>query len=158
MQNPVVSLNEMAMNESVAATCCFVAANINGHDYETVLNGGYLTDRVTNEIVYGVDTSWVAVLGDYSAASATNPLYSKYVNGEWLLGAMVGEEFVTLDKLAVVSTTNPDLTYCDHKGDYCHYVTAIDPVFSRVHVGSTVEHTSGGKKWSEVHNAIRFSS
>jgi phosphate:Na+ symporter len=60
----------MAMNESVAATCCFSATNINGNNYETVLHGGYLTDKIGNQITYGVDSSWTTIRGDYAAALA----------------------------------------------------------------------------------------
>ena len=163
MKMPIVSLNNMAMNESVAATCCFAATNINGHSYETVLSGGYLTDKIGNKITYGVDNSWLGLRGDYAAAVAGYELVQEMnAAGQWVLGIQHSTGFIPLSKLDWAANGNYalyelNLTNCDHKGEYCAYVADIATTFTKMHIGSTVEHAAA-EKWAADHPAIRFNS
>ena len=162
MKMPIVSLNNMAMNESVAATCCFSATNINGHAYETVLNGGYVTDKIGNKITYSVDKSWLTIPGDYQEAVDGLKLTQGYINGAWVLGAAGDGTFTKLADCTWVAAGNQafyeeNLTNCDHAGEYCHYISTIEPTFTKVHVGATVEHAAA-KDWAGTHAAIRFNS
>ena len=165
MKMPIVSLNNMAMNESVAATCCFAAVNVNGHNYETVLSGGYLTDKISGKPVYKttVNKSWLTIPGDYMAGTAGWTLTQELVNGAWTLGAKDPDgKFYKLADCTPVAEGNyalyqPNLTNCDHNGDYCAYVANVDTIIVKTHVGSTVEH-SASKNWAADHAAIRFNS
>ena len=164
MKMPIVSLNNMAMNESVAATCCFAATNINGHSYETVLSGGYLTDKIGNKITYGVDSSWLNFRGDYAIADEY-PVTQMWINSTlgWQYGVQKEDgSFILLANLEKVPAGNmalyePNLTNCDHKGEYCSYVRSIETTFTKMHIGSTVEHAAA-EKWAADHAAIRFNS
>jgi len=167
MKMPIVSLNNMAMNESVAATCCYAAVNVNGYNYENVLSGGTITTAVTNAVTYGVDKSWSYVRGDY--AEATNGPLVEYLGdlGYWTV-VNKKDTFVKLATLTPIGHGTyvdgtgfiADLRVCDHKGSYCTYVQnggSISPVFTKVHTGATVEH-SASKNWAADHAAIRFNS
>ena len=164
MKMPIVSLNNMAMNESVAATCCFAATDINGHAYETVLSGGYLSDQIGNDITYKVGESWLTIRGDYAAAHAGYDLIYTYDDDDrWLMGINHSTGFVELGDLDAVADGNlalyqNNLTNCDHLGSYCSYVDSIDASITKVHVGSTVQHSAGGTKWASTHTAVRFNS
>ena len=163
MKMPIVSLTAMAMNESVAATCCYKATNINGNNYETVLSGGSVIVDVQNKYTYGCKAGWTTVAGDYEEATIA-PLVT---NAAGELGYYVDDKFTKLSSLTAIGSTASiydggfaaDLTKCDHKGAYCTYVQngTLEPIFVKTHVGATVEHAAS-KNWAAAHTAVRFNS
>ena len=153
MNMPIVNVNQMSMNESVAATCCYQAVQVNGQHYENVLHGGHLTTKVGNELNYAVDKSWVAFVNDYEEALSGHQLVKAYDanNDVWNYGYYNGTLFVKLSDLTAY------LSGCDHQGDYCNYIDYIGTTFEKVHAGATVEHAAA-KDWAATHTAVRFNS
>jgi len=159
MKMPIVSLNNMAMNESVAATCCFKADKLNGYDYETVLYGGIVVNKPSTSMVYGniSDNGWLALDGDYAPAVGKCELIYQYIDtaAAWKYGyyhANKDENGFTALTPSMLLLAN-----CDHKGSYCNYVSECKTDIVRVHTGSTVEHAAS-KNWAADHPAIRFNS
>jgi len=152
MKMPIVSLNNMAMNESVAATCCYSHAHINGHSYETVLNGGTIERRIVEDVDYiePFDKAWLTIPGDYQYGVDGYTLTQKYneTKGVWEYVIFNGDPY----------NTSTLIKYCDHKGEYCNYINNYVHTPIEAHVGSTVAHTAGGKNWAADHTAIRFNS
>ena len=73
MNKPIVSVNNMSMNESVAATCCFRIDNVNGSVYETVLSGGSIELITKNVMQYkegfcDKSNCWLSIPGDFLPA------------------------------------------------------------------------------------------
>ena len=160
MKMPIVSLNNMAMNESVAATCCYSHNHINGHYFDSVLNGGALEIRIAETPIYKdqLMRSWLSVTtGDYVEATQGLELTSEFntVTGAWEYGTYVEGTWTPLAKCTKVDNFN--LGYCDHKGEYCSYIKDYKHEQYTAHVGATVAH-SASKNWAADHAAIRFNS
>ncbi len=189
MKMPVVSLNQMAMNESVAATCCFKVDTINGSVYETVLSGGAINVVTENVIKYKdavctLPGCWLSIKGDFTPALNGdhlaikkdlfgNSVYCSVDAGGAVTGILLAGDLTSAgyagDTVSIQWTldggvqtynliTDHSHRYCDHQGLYCDYVEDITQQFVRKHVGSTVEHTAGGKNWAGAHTAMRFNS
>ena len=153
MKMPIVSLNNMAMNESVAATCCYRTDNINGAVVRCVLNGGWLDSKPSNNITYKVHKSWIGLQGDYQMA-IDNPNRELVKQGDkWGYVNVQTGAFVAL-------TANNDISgweLCDHSVSSCQYFNAYEYSESVSHVDSTVAHVAA-KDWTVAHPAIRFNS
>lgn len=181
---PVVSVNNMSMNESVAATCCFRRDVMNGNVYETVLSGGSLHDTIQNDFVYNeglTDKGWLKIQGDFQAALEGNTLrkvtdifgntfygYS-YVNSgtDVNVFVVVSQNLISGGDIAVITladgtTYNYHMglsqRYCDHTTTACQYIDDVTQSIVRKHENATVEHAAGGANWAQPHNAIRFNS
>ena len=158
MKMPIVSLNAMAMNESVAATCCFKHEHINGHNYETVLSGGTIQMAIRESVKYvnGFDKSWLAIAKtDYAWATCDNELIYAInpKTGAWEYGIKDAN-----GNFAPYTDSPVTQLYCDHTGEECHYIDDYAHEAYYAHVGSTVEHTAGTKNWAGAHQAVRFNS
>ena len=152
MKMPIVSLNAMAMNESVAATCCYKQEQINGYFYETVLSGGSMTYVIDTNKNLKVDSTWLSLPGDYDEAFTAG---TKIVTVAGVDYCLDGSDLKKISEL----TVRDYWKYCDHtKSDCTYWFQASTPTATYSHVGSTVEHTAGGKTWAEPHQAVRFNS
>jgi hypothetical protein len=59
MLMPIVSMNKMAMNESVAATCCYKLVLAGSSNFTEVLHGGYVGDGYIESFAW--DAKWSAI-------------------------------------------------------------------------------------------------
>ena len=168
MLKPIVSMNQMAMNESIATTCCYTwNGNVTGA--ANVLHGGKLDVKRSYYYVYPgtespasaqevvVSSGWlnvpvVPVGADNYARVSDTPVPYKSA-GDWYYG----EEAIT--------TNN-----CNYEVDKSRwyftdpttYYVKLEDVKKRVikHVGSTSAHYkwTSGNEWLADHAAARFSS
>jgi len=163
MKMPIVSLNNMAMNESVAATCCYSHNHINGHYFDSVLNGGALETRIIETPVYvnSAVQSWLNVTeGDFKWAVEGFVLEQKFnnVTNSWETGLVDSEgKWIVFNAATWPRVGTNGLAHCDHKGEYCSYISDYIHTPYTAHVGATVAH-SASKNWADDHAAIRFNS
>ena len=110
MLMPIVSMNKMAMNESIAVTCCYRQVPTPTAVYWEVLNGGwigsgYVRERIMRDAFVGMSDSWfdlgqdlVAKAGETKDVAAFVKSYSLVYGATnvtaaaqyWLRGPSVG--------------------------------------------------------------------
>lgn len=181
MLMPIVSMNKMAMNESVATTCCYREVATPTAMYWEVLNGGWIgsgyVDGATRNSAYQyLNKSWldykydvIFTAGpdpdvDMSAsvryesllypAGATTAVSNWYVYGTD--GLLLGTMSEYLGGLGVPTRTDET---CDHKtNSKCVYNTIGATFKENQHFESKTKHTTGGTDWAKPHTADKFSS
>ena len=145
MLKPVVNMNKMAMNESIATTCCFVWNGTSYAGSATMPHGGTLVAKY-NTAYYlktnrGLEISkgWINWKGGHitnRVLMADAPYES---DGKWYCN---GVELISAN-----SASLPGLTFnwCDHNNAGCAY-EKVSTLASMTHVGATSAHynyTSG---------------
>ena len=158
MVMPIISMNRMAMNESVATTCCYKMTISGTNMYWETLNGGQIgpgysagslgwkqPDTYYKKwalLPYDVDVEKLEKAGfpELEATSAgSNTTYS--VNGVEI------SEF-----LRSIDGKKED---CEHNSSDCAYRISGLLWSSNLHFDSTTKHDTGG---SAAHAAVQFSS
>jgi len=164
---PIVTLRRMAMNESVATTCCFTQeVNPTSISVKTLFGGRIDTEQRS---VTGWDPrvpdAWKQLPYDVElSAYADLPAFPTLliVNGQkWVrLTAEDGSlSDVTLmhflfSENAKASALNRG---CKHDGAACAYYTQLLIPESK-HIGSTGAHDTAPKDWAAAHSASQFNS
>ena len=160
MLMPIVSMNKMSMNESVAASCCWRYVLGVHEQYPEILHGGKIgtTYEVKLQLkgdyaVSGVKNGWLALPYDVGVSDAK--LNISYNPGRddwfWQYG---GEDYYIKE--------NPNLldivkSPCPHNDGSCSYYQEV-PVYQQdMHIGATSAH-GNEKKWDEPHKAVQYSS
>lgn len=168
MKMPIVSLNQMAMNESIAATCCFaIISGTYGH-YEFVaggggvpephgfvkkiLHGGYLgeyqagpTWRLKEDVVAYTNNGFLQIKNDYGTDAV-----AVYVDGTW-----------KLDGTFTPLTGGTGCTHIDKSK--CMYYDRYTPEAEQdMHINATAAHswtnTGSTTGWDKPHKAAQFLS
>lgn len=183
MMMPIVSMNKMAMNESVATTCCYRKVPTATVLYWEVLHGGWVgngfVERTLTKAKYdgmaswtlslGVDWDWIDDVVDSNVAKGSKTyevitvgsvkrLYGPVgVDGTdpEIIESSVQSAFFNIFGDAVKATQD-----CDHsdmskcKMKYLDQYYAIDQ-----HFEATSSHTvNSGQKWNKAHDANQYSS
>ena len=160
MLMPIVSMNKMSMNESVAASCCWRYVLGVHEQYPEILHGGKIGTTYEVKLtlkgdyaVSGVKSGWLAL--PYDVAVADAKLNISYNPGRddwfWQYG---GEDYYIKE--------NPNLldivkSPCPHNDGSCSYYQEV-PVYQQdMHIGATSAHANE-KKWDEPHKAVQYSS
>ena len=170
MLKPIVSMNQMAMNESIATTCCYTwNGNVTGS--ASVLHGGKLDVSYSYRYFYPqtytgtkangwkdaeceISKGWlnVGVAPSRDNMSAAQHDYVPYqCGGEWCLEGKVLTKFGGLEiadgvKDWVIKTPN--------------FYTSVKTGTNITHVGATSAHYrwTSGNSWLADHEAVQFSS
>ena len=166
MLKPIVSMNQMAMNESIATTCCYKWNGVSITGSATVLHGGNLNASYTYDYYYPDNTQKITNSTPVSNAWFNVPLAPTYAYkdlvkdgysvpyksaGEWYVDNTPITQYAGTD---IIDTTawkwvNPDTFY-----------TAYKTGVSLEHVGSTSAHYKYqyGNEWLADHAAVQYSS
>ena len=148
MLKPVVNMNKMAMNESIATTCCFVWNGTSYAGSATMPHGGTLVAKY-NTTYYlkganrGMEVSkgWVNWKGGHIEHDSWN-LFPPYESGDkWFVNNGTEQELTSGNDNLV----NIDFNWCDHNNAGCAY-EKVSTLASMTHVGATSAHynyTSG---------------
>ena len=154
MLKPVVNMNKMAMNESIATTCCFVWNGTSYAGSATMPHGGTLVAKyntayyLKNNRGYQVGKGWLS----WKDGHVVDPSYAN--NGNLLIYGVDGKWYLDVGgNNVVLDSTNPnsvlkgiiEFGYCDHDNPGCAY-EKVSTLASMTHVGATSAHynyTSG---------------
>ena len=157
MLMPIVSMNKMSMNESVAASCCWRYVLGVHEQYPEILHGGKIgtTYEVKLQlkgayVANGVASGWLSQGYDVTPELA---LYSISYNPDtkqwyrpsdnWIVNATNVAPYVVKSS-------------CPHNDGSCSYYQEVPDYQQDMHIGATSAHVT--KKWAEPHKAVQYSS
>ena len=164
MLKPIVSMNQMAMNESIATTCCYKWNGVSITGAATVLHGGDL--KVNYEYTWyypetnnGVEVSsgWlnVGIVPKFALKDiVTGNQYLPYLSGgEWCCD---GQELTEFGGIKVTDQFEDTWKLADPTTYYKKVATD----YSITHTGATSAHYKwvGGNAWLADHEAVQYSS
>ena len=145
MLKPVVNMNKMAMNESIATTCCFVWNGTSYAGSATMPHGGTLVAKYNTAYYLKADRGleiskgWINWKGGH-ITDTTLMAYAPYESaGKWYCNS------VELTSANSASLTGLTFGWCDHNNAGCAY-EKVSTLSSMTHVGATSAHynyTSG---------------
>ena len=145
MLKPVVNMNKMAMNESIATTCCFVWNGTSYAGSATMPHGGTLVAKY-NTAYYlksnrGLEISkgWINWKGGHITTTALMASAPYESAGKWYCN---GVELTSANSASLGGLT---FGWCDHNNAGCAY-EKVSTLASMTHVGATSAHynyTSG---------------
>lgn len=166
MLMPIVSMNKMAMNESVAATCCYKEVGSTNNIYWQPLNGGHLGPSYVENLGWIDDKAkaWGQLSFDVNGLIDSNGVWqegghvlSKRVdslgNSEWWI-----DEAKTVDQWIADMPHVSRGRSCSHSDGTCPYRVFKITYETNQHVGATTKHTTGGDDWDKPHTAKQFNS
>lgn len=167
MQTPIITRQKMAMNESVAATCCFRQVVSSTNYYNEVLAGGALESGPLSTFSWKTkipqEWAWLPFDVDFSQYTGNTPVpYYNNLMGAWWVLYFQGSKIVyasSIDELLgdpeiPIAVTNEG---CTHQDRNCLYIDYSDDVRT-IHKGATEPHISGGQDFLAPHEAMQFSS
>ena len=158
MLMPIVSMNKMSMNESVAASCCWRYVLGVHEQYPEILHGGKIGTTYEVKLEQkgdyeGVTISkgWLSLPYDvkYNVVSQSisyNPDTGKWVRGDgWIVDDNIAPYVV------------PNTQGCPHNDGSCSYYKEVPDYQQDMHIGATSAHANL-KAWDEPHKAVQYSS
>ena len=154
MLMPIVSMNKMSMNESVAASCCWRYVLGVHEQYPEILHGGkigttYEVKLQLKEDYAGLKNGWLSLDYDVAPGWAKTRIYYDPDNNVWKY-ASDGTE-MKKEEVKVVKS------YCPHNDGSCSYYKEVPTYSQDMHIGATSAHGTE-KKWDEPHKAVQYSS
>ncbi len=174
MLMPIVSMNKMAMNESVAATCCYRQVASPTNVYWEVLNGGWIgsgyvdvrarkSESLKAWEVFNFDLKgWLNTDGSINAAPAVSTVVNP--DGTTTYGVVWGGSVITLDAFFTPSVSGQSTFtrggYCDHKvtgTNVCAYYDQSPQYKSNYHFEAKSKHAELSS-WATPHAANPFNS
>ena len=187
MLKPIVSMNQMAMNESIATTCCYVWNGTSLLGSASLPHGGQLkANTKTGSYLALSDTSSAPLNSswfNFHQGHVNNAEYAGYYISKGLakrIGEPVVDPIVKYDDWVVYrhnvgeeweAIRDPATTllksfitpigYCAHNGDAnCPYYKVTSFADSFTHTGATSGHYTwtSGNSWLADHKAVQFSS
>ena len=164
MIKPVISMNKMAMNESIATTCCYVWKGTSLLGSPVLPHGGKLVaDTKTESYVqidntrYPLNNTWWGYTGGHAnSGNAAASVVTKNTEGK--LGYHdhnVGNSFTLMADGEVTKE------FCDHKNaEICPYFKVTNFIDTFTHTGATSAHYTwtAGNEWLADHPAQQFMS
>ena len=176
MLKPIVSMNQMAMNESIATTCCYVWNGTSILGSASLPHGGQLKA--------GSDTTWYMWVDKArTKAVKLNKTWTTYTAGHITpeMAGFVRSTSVEGDVTAHDYYNNPSVNiipiytkatgeynkyfftegFCDHKNpETCPYFSRTNFSGSFTHTGATSAHYTytSGNSWLADHTAVQYSS
>ncbi|MDD7446402.1 MAG: hypothetical protein PUK79_08255 [Clostridiales bacterium] len=166
MLKPIVSMNQMAMNESIATTCCYKWNGNTITGSATVLHGGKIDAHVKYGYYYpGTDApdrekfvvsdGWLNVPCYYVGSDYASVLSSEHnlpykSAGDWYTGL----DAITTNQGNIVVNTN--WVFKDPASYYVKYKKST----TLNHIGATSAHYkwTEGNNWLADHAAVQYSS
>ena len=172
MLKPIVSMNQMAMNESIATTCCYVWNGTSLLGSASLPHGGQLVagSKTTSYVQidntrYALNGTWWGYTGGHANTewAAKNVITSstdgKGGTHDWTVKPNNDGTFTTMEQLIAWGDVKEG--YCDHKNpETCPYFKVTNFNGSFTHTGATSGHYTytGGNSWLADHDAVQFSS
>ena len=161
MIKPIVSMNKMAMNESVATTCCFaeVIASSNKLVWD-VQHGGYLGTTYVDNSAWNnkYNKSWKMLSYDVTGSPDAFTLHlTKDADGKDVFTVADGTNAWGLADALAGSMLNKGAA-CTHDGEGCFYYSGGIVIADNQHIDSTSKHTTGGDDWAKPHKATKHNS
>ena len=159
MLMPIVSMNKMSMNESVAASCCWRYVLGVHEQYPEILHGGKI--GTTYEVVLTLESKykdmksgWLAIPYDVTADYAVKTInyYPDEEGGVWKY-----ENGNLVSKSALAEKGKLARSSCDHSDAGCEYYSDVPTYSQDMHIGATSAHANL-KAWAEPHKAVQYSS
>ena len=170
MLKPIVSMNQMAMNESIATTCCYVWNGTSLLGSASLPHGGqlvagskttYYTWDANRTVAKEINKSWLKWTDGHVKPAYAHYTYNAVDSQGNKIGFASSKDIIK--NLYVGDDVNTEIAfagYCDHKGADCWYTkeTSFDKTFT--HVGATSAHYTwtSGHEWLADHDAVQFSS
>lgn len=157
---PIVATNQMAMNESVASTCCYRTVRSGDQSFYQALAGGYIgsasyVDQKESKN-YPTNSLWLNIPGDYE---------TKYTSCELEIISGIPNIVTTGDDgepimipLNKVTSFLSGGASCDHTDTSCAYYTWPVVTLDKAHINATTKHTTSAGDWTKPHAAIQFMS
>ena len=156
MLMPIVSMNKMSMNESVAASCCWRYVLGVHEQYPEILHGGKIGTTyevvLTRERKYkDMNNGWLALPYDVAVDDARRAIYYDASLDDWFWQ----------DNGKVYLKAHPDLftivkSPCPHNDGSCSYYEEVPTYSQDMHIGATSAHVTDN--WDEPHKAVQYSS
>ena len=169
MLKPIVSMNQMAMNESIATTCCYVWNGTSLLGSASLPHGGQLVAKSSTSTYvqigdtrYPLNSTWYGYTGGHVANAGTAACVVT-TNTEGKLGYhdhQLASNFYTMDDAINIYKT-VTAGYCDHKNPAtCPYFKETKFAGAFTHPGATSGHYTwtGGNSWLADHTAVQYSS
>ena len=154
MLMPIVSMNKMSMNESVAASCCWRYVLGVHEQYPEILHGGKI--GTTYEVVLTLESKykdmksgWLALPYDVSVEDARRKIYYDASLDDWFWQA---NRKVYLKENLFEIVKSP----CPHNDGSCSYYEEVPTYSQDMHIGATSAHVTDN--WAEPHKAVQYSS
>ena len=154
MLMPIVSMNKMSMNESVAASCCWRYVLGVHEQYPEILHGGKIGTtyevKLTLKNKYkDLKNGWLSLDYDVAANWAIEPIYYDPDNNLWKFSS--NDTVVQKENVSVVKSP------CPHNDGSCSYYEEVPTYSQDMHIGATSAHANL-KAWDEPHKAVQYSS
>ena len=160
MLMPIVSMNKMSMNESVAASCCWRYVLGVHEQYPEILHGGKIgtTYEVKLQLkgdyaAKGVASGWLALPYDVGVDDAKLNISYNPGRDDWFW-QFEGKDYYIKENPNLVKIVKPS---CPHNDGSCSYYNEVPTYSQDMHIGATSAH-GNEKKWDEPHKAVQYSS
>ena len=175
MLKPIVSMNQMAMNESIATTCCYVWNGNSILGSASLPHGGTLVGKKNPTVWYvngkelnGTWVSWTsghvtdkgadAGVAGYVVTNAMDGTLGSHNHGAAIAGFATMDEAVAGGYVKYATCNHSD---ADRAAGYCPYVKVTGGFNGKfTHTGATSAHydRTSGNSWLADHTAVQFSS
>ena len=168
MLKPIVSMNQMAMNESIATTCCYVWNGTSLLGSASLPHGGQLVAKSNTSSYVKIDNAYYPLNGTwygYTGGHVANSVAASDVVTTATDGTLgyhdhtVGTGFMSMKDAIAAGFVKEG--YCDHKNPAtCPYFKETKFAGAFTHTGATSGHYTwtGGNSWLADHTAVQYSS
>ena len=157
MLMPIVSMNKMSMNESVAASCCWRYVLGVHEQYPEILHGGKIGTtyevKLTLKNKYkDLKSGWLALPYDVDVVAAGREIFYNPEKNDWFWKNGNEDRYVK----EILSPDRIVKSSCPHNDGSCSYYQEV-PVYQQdMHIGATSAHVTD--TWDEPHKAVQYSS
>ena len=175
MLKPIVSMNQMAMNESIATTCCYVWNGTSLLGSASLPHGGSLKAntkttsyvRLSDTTSAVLNSSWYGYTGGHVAKkSAAGRIITYSTDGKdgahnWNVKDNNGNFTTIADLIKNNEIKEVAGGFCDHVNNpTCPYYKETSFTGTFTHTGATSAHydMTSGNKWLADHTAVQYSS
>lgn len=164
MDRPIVSLCEMAMNESIATTCCYKWNGVSITGSASVLHGGKLKKESSTRYFFleggeipGVWLNKSIKIRPLTASFASGVTSVWHDEEKWYV-MRDGKTIQVTDEYGKVISSNGMFTTGNILGNKNRYNRQT--TYTIMHVGSTSAHYqwTSGNNWRPDHLAVQYSS
>ena len=165
MIRPVVSLCQMAMNESIATTCCYRWNGVSVTGSSSVLHGGKLSNKANTKYFFpgggeipGLWLNKSVKIRPVSAEAANGVSSISEVNGAWYVWRNGVEIQVTEEITGKLIPGNGYFNTGNILGNKNRYTR--ETTYTVWHIGATTPHYkyTSGNNWLPDHAAVQYSS
>ena len=157
MLMPIVSMNKMSMNESVAASCCWRYVLGVHEQYPEILHGGKIgtTYEVKLQLknkYKDLKSGWLALPYDVDVVAAGREISYNPGRDDWFWQEGKNDYYLKdyPDRFKIVKSP------CPHNDGSCSYYEEVPTYSQDMHIGATSAHVTDN--WDEPHKAVQYSS